>query len=346
MRSVSIIIPCLNEERYIKKCIDSLVHAGQLSNLEIIVVDGMSGDKTRGILYQMTKKIPFLKVLDNPKKSTPHALNIGIEHASGEVVMRMDAHCTYPEGYVSRLLTELEESGADNVGGVWRSLPGSNSDKSLAVSLATSDKFCVGNAHYRIGQKKKRYVDTVPFGCYLKSTLLELGGFDEEMVRNQDDELNARLISRGGRILLLPDVVIDYFCRENISRNSHMFFQYGFFKPLGNYKSRRVSSLRQLGPGGFIIFQLIGLGLGINMSEVFILTTSVMVVYLLTMLGRSLAVYQENIHRFKSRFGLFWLLSTFVTTHYSYGLGYLLGILALLSRSIGGPNFFSAGLTR
>ncbi|GJQ23461.1 MAG: hypothetical protein HBSAPP01_12510 [Candidatus Brocadia sapporoensis] len=206
--SISIIIPSRNEEKFIDKCLDSIIAQDySKEKLEILVVDGMSNDKTREFIKGYSKQHRYIKLLDNPGKIVPTAMNTGIRDAHGEIIIRMDAHNIYEKDYVSKCVKYLQEYNVDNVGGIWVTLPGSNTLIAQSIAFALSHPFGVGNAYFRIGSKEPRYVDTVPFGCYKREVFQRIGLFDEDLVRNQDDEFNLRLTKNGGKLLLVPDIV-------------------------------------------------------------------------------------------------------------------------------------------
>jgi glycosyltransferase involved in cell wall biosynthesis len=231
--AVSIIVPCRNEEAYIARCLDSILASDYPKDrLEVVVSEGRSSDRTREILLAYAAKNPEIILLDNPTGATPAGLNLAIRRASGDIIVRMDAHVLYPSDYVSRLVRGLEESGADNVGGVLETVPAENTPGARAIAIGLAHPFGVGNAHFRTGARVRREVDTVPFGCYRREVFDRIGLFDEELIRNQDDEFNFRLIRRGGRVLLLPDVLCRYFARRSLRHLAGMYYQYGYFKPL------------------------------------------------------------------------------------------------------------------
>jgi glycosyltransferase involved in cell wall biosynthesis len=246
---VSVIIPCRNEEAYIARCLDSILASDYpRERLEVLVADGQSSDGTRPILVRYAALHPTIVLLDNPRGTTPAGLNVAIRAASGDIVIRMDAHVLYPPDYVSRLVAGLQESGADNVGGVLVTVPADDSPAAQAIAVGLSHRFGVGNSYFRTGISERREVDTVPFGCYRREIFDRIGMFDEELIRNQDDEFNFRLITRGGRVLLLPDVRCRYFARRSFRQLARMYYQYGYFKPLVARKVGRVMTVRQVIP--------------------------------------------------------------------------------------------------
>jgi len=217
---VTIIIPCRNEEKFIEKVIKGAIsQTYPKDRLEVFFVDGQSEDKTREIIELYSHKYPFIKLLINPYKYVPQAMNIGIKAVTGDIIVRMDAHSEYPEDYVEKIVYWLEKLNADNVGGVWITTPPADSLKAKAIALALSHPFGVGNSLFRIAKNIKRpiEVDTVPFGCYLKEIFDKIGLYDERLIRNQDIELNKRLRKSGGKIYLIPDIKIKYCVRMPLS---------------------------------------------------------------------------------------------------------------------------------
>jgi len=252
--SVTVIVPCRNEEQYIGPCLDSILESDYPKDrLEVLVVDGMSEDRTREVLRQYSTRHTWIRLIDNPRRITPVALNLAIRAATGDVLVRMDAHVTYPRNYVSHLVAALDEFGADNVGAVLRTLPAGDRAMARAIAVAMSHPFGVGTSYFRIGTATPRWVDTIAFFCVRRETFDLVGLFDEELIRHQDGEFNARLIKRGGRILLVPDVESQYYARATLRQTARMFYQYGYFKPLVAKKLGRVMTLRQLVPPLFVL---------------------------------------------------------------------------------------------
>jgi len=214
---VSIIIPCRNEEKYIAKCLETILSQDYpKERTEVLVVDGMSEDKTREIVGDYLKKYPFIKLLDNPKKFTNFAFNTGIKEAKGEIIMLMGAHAGYEKDYVSKCVRYLNEYDADNVGGVMKTLPSKNTLIAEAIAYCLSHPFGAGNSYFRIGSNEPRWVDTVFGGCYKKKVFDKIGLFNENLLRSQDMELNLRLKKAGGKILLVPDIVNYYYPKATL----------------------------------------------------------------------------------------------------------------------------------
>lgn len=175
---VSVIIPCRNEEKFIGQCLDSITTQDYPKDrIEVMVVDGMSEDGTREIIKNHIEKYESIKILDNPGRIVPKALNIGIENARGNVILRMDAHNIYEKDYISKCIKYLNEYKADNVGGICITLPGSDDLMARSIALSLAHPFGVGNAYFRIGSEEPKYVDTVPFGCYKKEVFGKKSAF-------------------------------------------------------------------------------------------------------------------------------------------------------------------------
>lgn len=338
---VSIIIPCRNEESYIARCLDSILASDYPQDrLEILVAEGRSSDRSRKILGTYASAYRSIVLLDNTRGTTPAGLNLGIRAASGDIIIRMDAHVLYPRDYIPRLVSGLQESGADNVGGVLETVPAEETPTARAIALGMSHRFGVGNAHFRVGTRERREVDTVPFGCFRREVFQRLGLFDEELIRNQDDEFNYRLITRGGRVVLLPDVSCRYFARRSLGQLFRMYYQYGYFKPLVVRKVGRVMTARQVAPALLVIALLNSAGLSV-------LLPAAMAVFSLVVLTYGLAVLACAFGA-APRHGLpcaAMLAAVFPIMHFSYGIGFLLGVRDhLLVRSA--PRRNALGLSR
>lgn len=323
---VSVIMPCRNEKAYIEGVVHSVFAQDYPSeHLEVIVADGMSDDGTREKLEQLAETYPQLKVIDNPNRITPHALNVAIEASKGDVIVRFDAHAIYPSNYISELVMALDELGADNVGGVLITRPVNDSLKAQAIALAISSKFGVGNADFRTGASTVSQVDTVPFGCFRRSVFEELGLFDPDLVRNQDDEFNARMIQAGKKIFLIPDVKIEYFARATYSKLALMYYQYGLFKPLVNRKLNHPATLRQFVPLLFVL-SLLAFPFTYFSGILQFFWACMYVLYFVMSLAFSIRIALAR----KSLILTPHLVSAFFLIHFSYGWGYIKGIFRFI----------------
>lgn len=322
---LSVIMPIYNEEKYIGKCINSILEQDYpKEDMELLLVDGMSSDRTRELIQPYLRQYPWIHLLDNPQRIAPCAMNVGIKAAQGDVIMRLDAHAEFPSNYFSRLTKALDELDADNVGGVCFTLPASETMVSKAIASVLSSKFGMGNSSFRVGTNRVRMVDTVPFGCWHRELFERIGGFDEELIRNQDDEFNGRTIKNGGRIYLLPDIEIKYFARDKIAKVSKMFYQYGLFKPLVNRKLGAPATIRQFFPPALVLGLAIGLLAVLAFPVLFALYFMVIALYLVLALYFSICS-SRNIAQIAVQVYVYFIV------HISYGLGYLYGIWKLIA---------------
>lgn len=324
---ISIVIPCYNEEKHISECLKSVISQNYpKDDLEVICVDGLSTDNTRQVILEFSDQFHNFKLLDNPDRIVSHALNIGIKASVGDVILRLDAHCIYPENYILTLTKKLVELKADNVGAVIKSLPACGSVICKTIAVGSSNSFGVGGSSFRIGTKTIKEVDTVPFGCFRRDIFDRIGYFDTDLIRNQDDEFNARIIKNGGKIYLIPEVSVDYYARENLGKMARMFYQYALFKPLVNKKIGSPATLRQLVPPLFVSALIVGAVLSLLLPITFSLFAGVITLYLLV----SLVVSAKEAFKNGTLSLMVILPVVFLIIHLSYGWGYLTGIMKFI----------------
>lgn len=324
---LSVICPIYNEEKYIGGCIESILSQDYpKEDLEVIFADGMSSDRTREIVAGYYSKFPWIKLIDNPKRIVPPALNSAIKIAQGNVIIRIDAHAAYPTNYFSALVKALEYSGADNVGAVCRTDVLNKTAKSLAIREILMHPLGVGNSTFRTGISRQMEVDTVPFGCWKRDVFDKFGYFDERLVRNQDIELNKRIKRGGGKIVIIPETHSTYFARETYQKLAKNSFANGKWNILTVWLTRQFDSLsiRHFVPlifvlsiilpliGSFVWFPLIW----ISILSLFLYITAVLTVSLKLARTKHLSVRH--------------LVSSFAVIHFSYGLGSGAGIFKIL----------------
>lgn len=254
--SVSVVIPCFNEERFIGKVLHNLARQYDQNRYEILVVDGMSEDRTREIVSQFAEANRTLSVcvVDNPQRNIPTALNLGIRHATGDVIVRMDAHSLPSENYVRRCVQLLNDSDVAVVGMPWRIQPGADTAVAQAISLAVSHPFGIGDAKYRLAAANgTSAVDTVPFGVFRKSLWEKLGGFNEELLANEDYDFNYRARLAGGKVLLDAEGHCDYFARPTLKALANQYLRYGKWKAQMVKLHPRSIKLRHLVAPAFVV---------------------------------------------------------------------------------------------
>ena len=225
---VSIVMPIRNEEAYLDNCIESLLLQDYpKERMEWFFVDGCSSDSTADILEKYAREYPdLIKVKLNPKLTAPCAMNVGIESAQGEYIIRLDAHAEYASDYISQCVSCLINTGADNVGGVLKTV--GRGFVGGAIAKVLSSRFGVGNSEFRTNGQDG-YVDTVPFGAFKRDVFEKWGGFDERLTRNQDNEMNYRIRRNGGKIYLSNSIKSIYYCRNTISGIAKMAMQNGLW---------------------------------------------------------------------------------------------------------------------
>jgi GT2 family glycosyltransferase len=325
---LSAVVPCRDERDHIGRCLDSILATDYpAERLEVLVADGRSGDGTREIVERYAARHSAIRLVDNPERIVPTGLNRAIRAARGEIIVRLDAHVVYPPTYLTTLVQALLAHGADNVGGVIVMVPADESPLARAIAAALSIRFGVGNSYFRIGTRKPRWVDTVPFGCFRRDVFERVGLFDEDLARNQDDEFNCRLIRSGGRVLLVPDATASYVTRRSLRQLWRMYYQYGYFKPLVARKIGTVMTARQLAPGLF----LAALGIAAPLAAWLNPARLVFGVLAAGYLVADLAVAAVIARRSGWRVGLA-ATAVFPVLHCAYGLGYLVGVFDFLVR--------------
>ncbi len=325
--SATVIVPARNEEHFIEECLRSLVEQDYPQHkLEILVVDGLSEDSTIDVVKNLAMTCANIKILQNPKRIIPAALNIGIRHSTGVIILRADAHTIYAPDYVRKCIELLLKTGASNVGGVITPIGKNLLSKSIAI--AVSSPFGVGNAYHRFA-RKEMWVDSVAFGCWRKSTLLSLGGYDETYLANEDYELNYRLRSNGGKVFLSPSVKSSYFSRNSLRGLIGQYFRYGTWKVKMLLAHPEAIVCRQAVPPLFLI---------VLFASFCAIPFSTLPLILVAVPYALLNIFFSCRSALKHGLKCALLLPfTFLAIHISWGMGFFNGI-----SSFGFPNFFKA----
>jgi succinoglycan biosynthesis protein ExoA len=251
---VSVVVPCRNEALAIKRTLTSLVNSDYPKDrLEILVVDGQSDDGSTEILEEFAEQYDFIRVVENAKRITPAAMNLGIAQSMGSVVCFFGAHAQYPRNYLSECVRAMREHGADCVGGRIAPTPRTRRLFDEVIASALAHPFCTGPAYYKIGAREARWVDTVFGACYLRKALEETGEFNEKLIRSQDIEYNLRFRRTGKRILMLPRLEIRYYPYSGVYRYVKHTFRNGVWSILPlKYSVKLPVSLRHFVPLAFV----------------------------------------------------------------------------------------------
>ncbi len=325
---VSVIMPVRNEAAYIERSLGSVL--GQdypADRLEILIVDGMSSDGTREYVAATRAIRPNLRLLDNPRGIVPPGLNIGIAQAGGDIIVRVDGHCEIAPDYVRRCVEHLLTDGVEAVGGPIETI--GETDEAQAIALAMSSWFGVGGSAFRTINDRPMLVETVAFPAYRRETLHRLGPFDEQLVRNQDDEYNYRLLKSGGRILLSPDIRSRYYSRGDLRKLWRQYYQYGFWKVRVMQKHPRQMRWRQFVPPAFVAALLGSAVLGSVWRPFRWLSGLIAALYALADMAASLSLGRAHGREYIPR-----LLLIHPILHLSYGLGFLVGLARASSRLV------------
>jgi len=321
MTTVSFVMPVRNEEEYIRASLQSLVDQSYPSDeCEIIVVDGRSSDRTREIIEEIRDRNPRVRSLDNPAGIVPTAMNSGIRAARGEVIIRADGHNVYPRDYATNCVRYLEETGADNVGGPWVTVAADESLSARLVATALTSSFGVGNSKFRTS-REEGFVDTVPFGAFRKEIFDYVGMYNEKLVRNQDNELNARIRKAGGRIYLTPALTTHYHPVRNLLGLLKYAFKTSKWHIFTLRENRESMGLRHMAPAMFLILLLLLLPVSLVSATALVFLIGILCAYILTGFYFSLSAKTEG----NWDVALVQPFATFCF-HIAYGAGTLVGL--------------------
>lgn len=323
---VTVLMPVRNEGKFIGKAIQSILNQNYPEHLiEIYVIDGDSDDGTLEIVREYQQKSPNISIIENKRKIVPIGMNIALPLIKGEIILRVDGHCIIAHDYIKKCVEHLMEQEVDGVGGPMKTIGETPFSQTIAVAM--SSPFGVGGSAFRTLTSITAFVDTVPFPAYTRKIIEKAGGYDEELVRNQDDEYNYRIRKLGGKILLAEDVQSVYYSRGSLRKLWKQYFQYGYWKVRVFQKHPYQMSLRQFVPplfvGSFVIFLL--LAPFSDWGKFFL--ALLMTVYLVTNVLASTITAGKRGWRH-----LLFLPICYATLHFSYGAGFLAGFVKFIDR--------------
>lgn len=319
-------MPVRNEAAFIQRSLNAvLAQDYPRDRMEVIVADGLSTDGTRDIVNVLRRQNQHLYLIDNPGQIVSTGLNAALRLAKGEIIVRVDGHCEIAADYVSRCVLHLTEYKVDCVGGPLETIGDTFSARAIAAAMSSG--FGVGASAFRTGTREAKLVDTVAFPGILRETIQRVGPFDEELVRNQDDEYSYRLRKLGGQILLSPDIQARYYSRASFRKLWKQYFQYGYWKVRVLQKHSGQMSARQFVPPLFVMTLL----LLILSAPFFVLSRwlllGVISSYAVLNLGAAITAALKTGWRFFPLFPL-----SFTIIHLAYGCGFLVGILKFWNR--------------
>jgi glycosyltransferase involved in cell wall biosynthesis len=315
-------MPVLNEERHLEEAVGRVLEQDYPGELEVVLAIGPSKDRTQEIADKLAEKDHRITIVPNPTGKTPAALNVGIAHAKHDILVRVDGHGALTDGYITRAVEVLEETGADNVGGVMAAE--GRTPTEMAVACAYRSRLGLGASTFHQGGKAGP-ADTVYLGVFRRAALERVGGFDETMHRAQDWELNYRIRKTGGLIWFTPDLSVTYRPRSSLSAVAKQFFHTGQWRREVIRRHPETANKRYLAPPVAVILLAVGTILGIvglatgvswlDLGFIAPLGYALLLIFGSAMEGRYLP--------WKA---LFWMPLVCATMHISWGLGFLIGL--------------------
>ncbi len=325
---ISIIVPCYNEEATIRHLLDAiLAQTYPRAQMELVISDGMSTDKTRAVIsaFQSEHADLSVRVVENSVRTIPAALNQAIKNSRGEIIVRLDAHSMPIPEYVQRCVTAHEANKGANIGGVWDIRAGANTWVAESISFAAAHPMGVGDAMYRLNAKESA-VDTVPFGSFRRTLLDKIGMFDETLLANEDYEFNTRVRESGGKVWLDPSIRSVYFSRSTLKKLADQYWRYGFWKLKMLKRYPHTLRWRQALPPLFVLslFVFIVLSLFIGLGRVLLAAQLIFYFSALGLAGLKLAIEKRN------GFLIVGLPLAISTMHISWGAGFLWSSIASL----------------
>ncbi len=320
---VSVVMPVRNEADFIERSLHAVfVQTYPHDLMEIIVADGQSTDKTRLIIDDLSKTTDIcVKIVENPQLIAPTGLNVAIRKSKGEIIVRVDGHCEIAPDYIENCVIHLQKNEAEAVGGPIETIGETLTAKAIAVAM--SSNFGVGGSAFRCVDDREMYVDTVAFPGYKREIFDKIGMFNEELVRNQDDEFSYRLRKLDGKILLAPDVRVRYYSRSSLKSLWRQYFQYGYWKVRVLQLHPKQMSLRQFVPLAFVV-GIIFLTLLSLFSQ---LGRWTLVAVVSLYLSANLVATVKSAARAPIA-SLPIVSLSFAILHFSYGFGFLAGLFA------------------
>lgn len=322
--AVSVIVPARNEAPYIVATLQSILASEHVpGGVEVIVADGNSSDDTRALVEAVAACDKRVRLLANPCGFAAQAFNIGIMAARGRYLMIMSAHASLMTNHLADCIAALDEGRADIVGGVIDTVPNGRGNEAIAVWCVMTSAFGFGPSKFRTGAAAPKDVDTVGAGMMRRDVVDEIGLFDEELIRGQDDEFNARARAANKRILLLPHLRLSYSARATRRQLYAMCYQYGAYKPVTNLKAGTLVNVRQFAPSIMILTWVIGILGALLVSWLLLVPTGITVGYAGLAHAASRRATRFTLHFYIQAFG------AFAAAHVGYGLGFFRGIWAI-----------------
>lgn len=307
---VSVILPILNEELYLRDAVHSILAQDYQGIFEVVLAVGPSKDRTEEIAQELHSENSQVIVVANPSGRTAAGLNLALQASRGSIIVRVDGHSQIPDGYITRAVATLQETGAVNVGGLMAAVGVTTFEK--AVAGAMRSPLGVGASRFHTGGEPGE-VDTVYLGVFDKAALIAIGGFDERFTRAQDWELNFRLRSNGGKIYFDPRLHVTYRPRSTVAALAKQYFEYGRWRRVVSRRHKGTINLRYLAPPVAVAGFIASLIMGSTLHSLFFLPAAI---YLLFVAGASVAI-AANFAQY------IYLLAVIPTMHFAWGAGFI-----------------------
>lgn len=330
MYKVAVVIPTLNEEKFIACCLDSVIaQSYPFNDMDVMVVDGGSKDRTKDIVEEYKRKYQNIRFLNNPGRIQSIAFNIGVQSSDAPYIVRLDAHATYNHRYIEKCIEKFSANAevlgcapefVGNVGGVCSIRPQHSGLIAESSAILNQSRFGIGGAAFRVGAPAG-FVDTVPFGCFPRKVLEKVGGMREDLPRGEDNEFNSRIRKAGYKIYLDPKIVCSYFSRDTLRTNMKQMYANG--ESIGHlfYVDKDSVGIRHLIPLLFVGSILCGVALAFVWLPFFYALLAELCLYFTCDLLASILAAKE--HGWKYLLPLFVM---FFCVHISYGWGTIVGL--------------------
>lgn len=328
--TVAVVIPTLNEEKFIARCLDSVItQSYPFDEMDVMVIDGGSSDRTREIVEKYRMNYKNIRFIHNPGRIQSIAFNIGVKNSDAPYIVRLDAHAIYNTVYIERCVKNFSNSAeilgcaselVGNVGGVWNIRPQHSGLIAESSAILNQSRFGIGGAAFRVGAPAG-FVDTVPFGCFPRTVLNKIGGMREDLPRGEDNEFNSRIRKAGFKIYLDPEIVCTYFSRDTLKANMKQMYANG--ESIGHlfYIDKESIGLRHLIPFLFVFGIICGTVLSFIWSPFLYALIAGLVLYFICDFVASLIATKEHGGKF-----FFPLFLMFFCVHISYGWGTIVGL--------------------
>ena len=327
---ISVLMPTYNEEKFIVNSLNSLLNQTiEPTRYEIMVIDGQSEDKTRELALDWSKNHPeiIFRLIENPKKITPAAFNLGLENARGEFITLFGVHSTAKRDFLEKITETFDKHPEIQAcGGVVHTTHSENSPDAELIAYIWQHPFGVGRGMRTPDTVQEGYADAVAKITYRKEIFQTIGCFDELFVRNQDNDMNYRLLKNGGKIWLDPEIETTYYSRSTVTKMLKTAFYNSYFHSLFLKKHRTIPGIKYMIPAAFSLTFIFLFLMALLSTLGFFAFVSLIFVYVTAALLSSLSFPRRKPRGFYLKMPLF-----FFGLHFSYGLGFIVGFLQFFS---------------